>query len=240
MTSLVTGLLLGVLGSIHCAGMCGPILLTVNRFGSGGQSVYTRMLVYHTARVFTYALIGIAAGYTGTILTMSGLGRAIAITSGTLLVASATGVTAEMRVKRLPAAWSSIVVRAGAAAAGLVRTHPVAGYIVLGLANGLLPCGLLYAALASSVAIGSVGGSLIFMVAFGLGTTPLLMSVALSTILVPASVKRRISLAGPIAMALVGTLLIARGILPPERLEHRHNNHQILSLEPLDFARDKP
>ena len=232
MTSIVAGLLLGVFGSIHCAGMCGPILLTVNRLGSGGQSEFLRMLVYHVARVFTYALLGIAAGYTGTILMTSGLGRAIAITSGALLVLSAMGVTAGLRVKRVPAAWSSIVVRAGAAAAKLVRTHPLAGYVVLGLANGLFPCGLLYAALASSVAIGTVGGSLIFMLAFGLGTTPLLMSVALSTTLVPASMKRRISLAGPIAMALVGTLLIVRGILPLKPMGHLHGHHQVLSLKP--------
>lgn len=231
MTSLMAGLLLGVFGSMHCAGMCGPILLTVNRLGSGGrQSIYIRMLVYHAARVFTYALLGIAAGYTGTVLTASGLGRAIAITSGAFLIASAMGVSAGMRVKRLPAAWSSIVVRAGAAAAGLVRTHPVAGYIVLGLANGLLPCGLLYAALASSLAMGSISGSVAFMVAFGLGTTPLLMSVALSTTLVPPSLNRRISMAGPIAMALVGMLLIARGILPLDRMEPLHSHHQILSL----------
>jgi sulfite exporter TauE/SafE len=232
MTSFVAGLLLGIFGSIHCAAMCGPILLTVNRFGSGGQSPYMRMLVYHAARAFTYALLGITAGYAGIILMTSGLGRAMAITAGALLVLSAMGVTAGVRVKRVPAAWSSMVVRAGAAAAKLVRTHPVAGYIILGLANGLLPCGLLYAALASSVAIGTVSGSLIFMVAFGLGTTPLLMSVALSTALVPASLKRRVSLAGPIAMALVGTLLIARGILPLDRTQHLHSNyHQILSLE---------
>jgi uncharacterized protein len=233
MTTLVAGLLLGVFASIHCAGMCGPILLTVNRFASGGgHSVYTRMLVYHGARVFTYALVGIAAGYAGIALTTAGLGRAIAITSGALLVASATGIVSRVRVTRFAAAWSSVVVRAGAAAARLVRRHPVTGYIVLGLANGLLPCGLLYAAVASSLAIGTIGGSLMFMVAFGLGTTPLLMSVTLSTTLIPASLKRRISLAGPVAMALVGTLLIARGVLPVDRPDHLHSHHQILSLYP--------
>lgn len=234
MTSFAAGLLLGVLGSVHCAGMCGPILLTINSFGSEkGQSVHTRMLVYHVARVFTYAVLGIAAGYTGTILTTSGLGRAIAITSGAFLIASAMGVTAGVRMKRLPAIWSSIVVRVGVTAASLVRTHPVGGYIILGLANGLLPCGLLYAALASSVAIGAIGGSLAFMIAFGLGTTPLLMSVALSPTLVPASLKRRISVAAPVAMALVGILLIARGILPPDRMQHVHSgHHQVRSLEP--------
>ena len=232
MTSFAAGLLLGLFGSIHCAGMCGPILLAVNRFGPAGQSAFQRMLVYHAARVFTYALLGILAGYTGTLLMTSALGRAIAIASGGLLLASAMRVTTGARVTRLPAAWSSVVVSAGAAAARLVRTHPRTGYIVLGLANGLLPCGLLYAALASSLAIGSVGGSLVFMVGFGLGTAPLLMSVALSATLVSASLKRRIRLAGPIAMALVGMLLIARGILPPDRLDHVHrNHHQILSLE---------
>jgi uncharacterized protein len=232
MSTLVAGLLLGVFGSIHCAGMCGPILLSVNRFGSRGRHCwYTRMLVYHAARVFTYGLIGIAAGYTGIALATAGLGRAIAITSGALLIASAMGVVDGGRTKHLPAAWSAIVVRASAAAARLLRTHPFAGHILLGLSNGLLPCGLLYAAVASSLAIGTIGGSLIFMVAFGLGTTPLLMSVALSTTLMPVSLKRRLSLAGPVAMAIVGTLLIARGVLPLGPPEHLHSHHQTLSLQ---------
>jgi sulfite exporter TauE/SafE len=233
MTTLVAGLVLGLFGSIHCAGMCGPILLAVNRFGAGGgQSVYTRMLVYHAARVFTYGVIGIAAGYTGLALTAAGLGRVVAIASGAVLVASAMGTMTRVRMNLLPGAWSAIVVRAGAAAARAVRTYPIAGHIVLGLANGLLPCGLLYAAVASSVVVGSIGGSAIFMLAFGLGTTPLLMSVASSTTLVPASLKRRTSLGGPVALALVGILLIARGILPLDGMEHRHSHHQILSLKP--------
>ncbi len=233
MTSLVAGLALGLFGSIHCAGMCGPILLAVNRFGSGGhQSAYTRMLVYHAARVFTYGVIGIAAGSMGLALTTAGLGRVVAISSGALLVASAMGAMARVRINLLPAAWSAVVVRAGAAAAGAVRTYPIAGHMVLGLANGLLPCGLLFAAVASSLVIGSIGGSAVFMVAFGLGTTPLLISVASSTSLVPASLKRKTNLGGPVALVLVGILLIARGILPLDGMDHRHSHHQILSVKP--------
>jgi sulfite exporter TauE/SafE len=232
MTYLVAGLLLGVFGSIHCVGMCGPILLAVNRLGSGGrQPAYSRVLAYHAARVFMYAVLGIVAGYTGTVLATAGLGRAIAIVSGAALVAVAAGVTTGRWFKAVPVAWASVVVRAGARATRLIRTHPLAGYIVLGLANGLLPCGVLYAAVAASGAVGTIGGSVILMTGFGLGTVPLLLSVGVSSVLVPVGVKRRISLAGPAAMALVGALLIARGILPPERPNPAHHLHSILSLQ---------
>ena len=232
MTYLLAGLLLGVFGSIHCVGMCGPILLTVNRLGSGGrQPAYARMLAYHVARVFMYAVLGIVAGYTGTVLATAGLGRAIAVMSGAFLIAAAIGVTTGRRLKAVPVAWSSLVVRAGVRATRLIRTHPLAGYFVLGLANGLLPCGVLYAAFTASAAVGTIVGSVILMTGFGLGTVPLLMSVTVSSVLVPAGLKRRITLAGPVAMALVGTLLIARGILLPERPNPAHRQHSILSLQ---------
>jgi uncharacterized protein len=228
MTSFLAGLLLGGFGSVHCAGMCGPILLTVTRLGAGERRCwYVGMLAYHAARVLMYAVIGVVAGYTGNALATAGLGRPIAIISGALLVAAAFGGP---WLKRLPAAWSSLIVRAGASATRLIRTHPLAGFFVLGLANGLLPCGLLYAAIASSTVAGTINGSMTFMIGFGLGTLPLLMSVMASSVLVPAALKRRVRLAGPVAMALVGTLLIARGVLLPERPSRAHSHPPILSL----------
>jgi sulfite exporter TauE/SafE len=231
MTSFLAGLLLGGFGSLHCAGMCGPILLTVSKLGSGeAHSRYLHMLVYHGARVLMYAVLGMVAGFTGTALATAGMGRAIAIVSGALLLAAAIGVTTGPWLKRVPAAWSSLSVRAGVRATRLIRTHPLAGHFALGLANGLLPCGLLYAAVASGTVAGTIAGAVVFMTGFGLGTVPLLMSVTLSTIFVPGGVKRRIRLAGPVAMALVGALLIARGVLPTGRPGGSHSQHSILSL----------
>ncbi|HEU4938760.1 MAG TPA: sulfite exporter TauE/SafE family protein [Vicinamibacterales bacterium] len=229
MTSFAAGLLFGVAGSIHCAGMCGPLLVTVNRFGAVTRChAYARMLTYHGARVLMYATLGLAAGYTGSAVATAGLGRAIAIVSGVLLIAAAIGALPGRRLKWLSAVWSSMVIRI-VEARGIVRARPFVGHIVLGVANGLLPCGLVYAALAASTALGTVVDSLLFMSGFGLGTVPILMGLVLSAIELPFLLKRRLRFAAPLVMALAGTLLIARAIVPSEPAPHSHGGHPILS-----------
>jgi sulfite exporter TauE/SafE len=232
MIAFATGLLLGLASSIHCAGMCGPILLTVNKFGRlADDGRAARMLAYHAARVFVYVMLGLAAGYTGMFLATAALGRAIATLSGVLLISAAIGTVTAPRVKRLPAVWSRIVVRGCVVATRLISTRPLSGYVVLGLANGLLPCGLLYAALASAVALGTVGRSVLFMSGFGVGTLPILLGIAVSVVSLPGSWKQRIQFAGPVVMAIAGTLLIARGIVPVDRAADAHVSHSILSLQ---------
>ncbi len=229
MTYLLAGMLLGVASSVHCAGMCGPLLLAVNRFAGSRRDAGLRMLVYHGARVLTYTTLGVVVGYTGEGLTAAGLGRVIAITSGTLLIAAAAGMAVSRWMSPLSAAWSSITLRAGIAAARLTQRRPLAGYIILGLANALLPCGLLYAAIAASAALGAVSRSVVFMTGFGLGTIPLLMAVTISALSVPASLRRRLRFAGPVVMAVAGSVLIARAILPPDSGTHPHPEPSILS-----------
>ena len=232
MTAFTAGLLLGIVGSIHCAGMCGPLLLTVNRFGVGSvtrQDAYVRMAAYHAARLLMYAALGLAAGYTGSALATAGLGRAIAIGSGVLLIAAAIGTLPGRKLRALSAVWSSAVVRASVGATRLLGRRPLVGHVGLGFANGLLPCGLVYAALASSTTLGTVVESVLFMSGFGLGTVPVLMGVVLSAVELPFLLKRRLRFAAPVVMALAGTLLIARGIVPSEFAPHSHAGHPILS-----------
>lgn len=213
MTYLLAGLALGLAGSLHCAGMCGPILIAINRHAAN-DSARSRMLVYHAARVVVYAALGVAAGYTGHTAAAFGLGRVIAIVSGTLLVLGSIGVAASRWLHPLSAAASSIAIRTGTVAAAATRRWPVAGYAVMGCANGLLPCGLLYAAVATAIALGSVAKSIAFMTGFGLGTVPVLLAVTISTTSLPLLWRRRLRLAGPAVMIAAGTLLIARGVLP--------------------------
>jgi sulfite exporter TauE/SafE len=90
----------------------------------------------------------------------------------------------------------------------------------MGCANGLLPCGLLYAALATAIALGSVAKSIAFMTGFGLGTVPVLLAVTISATSLPLLWRRRLRLAGPAVMIAAGTLLIARGVLPAAPAHH--------------------
>jgi sulfite exporter TauE/SafE len=93
----------------------------------------------------------------------------------------------------------------------------------MGLANGLLPCGILYAALATSVALGAVAKSLVFMTGFGLGTVPVLLGVTISATSLPLPWRRRLRLAGPAVMIAAGCLLIARGVLPAGSAHHHES-----------------
>jgi uncharacterized protein len=227
MTYFLAGLALGLAGSLHCAGMCGPILLAVNRSASGSGAL-TRMVTYHGARVFVYGMLGAVAGLTGHAAATAGLGRAIAVATGTMLVLGSIGAIAGRWTRWLTLACSSLAIRAGTAAASLARRRPITGHAILGLANGLLPCGILYAAVGTALPLGSVGRSVIFMCGFGLGTVPLLIALTISAASIPVPWRRRFRLAAPVLMMAAGSLLIARGVMPVTSAGH---HHQTASLE---------
>jgi sulfite exporter TauE/SafE len=223
MTTFLAGVVLGLAGSAHCAGMCGPVLLVVT--GAAGPSCKTAVrasLIYHFFRASMYVLLAVPAGYAGRALTAGGLGRAIAIVAGVLLVVAAAGSGSQRWMRPLSQAWSAIVVRMGMKARHFTRQYPYLGYAALGLANGLLPCGLVYAAIAAAAAFGSVASAALFMGGFGLGTIPALLGVTLAGASVPVPLRRRLRFVGPALMALAGFLLIARGVMPANSAVHEH------------------
>jgi sulfite exporter TauE/SafE len=249
MTWLIAGAALGLAGSLHCAGMCGPLLLAVHRGSSRGEMM-RRMATYHVARVLMYALLGMPAGYAAHALSFGMAGRTVATIAGVLLVAAAmvelaekaagheavqarrpgadgelaVGTGAIIRVGRvLSQGWSLGVLRIGAKAAVLTRRHPRYGYLALGAVNGLLPCGLVYAAIAAAAASGTIASAVTFMAGFGAGTVPLLFAVTLSAGSVPAAVRRRLRFVAPALMAVAGVLLIVRAFAPVEQGRHRHH-----------------
>jgi uncharacterized protein len=225
MTTVLAGLLLGVVGSGHCGAMCGPlVLLATPRAGAAGDTgghVSTARLAWHAAlyhggRIATYVVLGLAAGLAGSAVARVGLGRALAVAAGAALLVQALTASRLVRGRlRGAGAVSGRVTRALGSAGGWMRTHRVQGPVVFGALNGLLPCGLLYAALTAAAGLGEMTQAVTFMAAFGAGTTPLLavIGVASGTLApyVPLTVRR----AAPVALALVGVLLIVRGVTVP-------------------------
>lgn len=215
--TVVAGALLGLLGSGHCVGMCGPLVLAVGlpaRGASAGVRL-VHVVTYHMGRIATYALLGLVAGAAGSAIALAGLGRVLAVAGGVLLVAAALGPGLLRRQYSWTGAWIGAAARAGALARGWQAGHPLAGRFGAGLANGLLPCGLVYAALATALASGSVGGAVLTMTAFGAGTVPALAALSLSAAHLSIEWRRRLSRVAPIGLAIVGVLLIVRGLTPP-------------------------
>lgn len=230
MTTLLAGLVLGIAGSAHCAAMCGPVLLVLTRgAGSSGRTAGRAALVYHSVRVTMYVLLAIPAGYAGRALAAQGLGRVLAIIAGIALLAMAAGFGEHAWLRPVSRVWSAAVVRLGVRAATLARRHPRAGYAVLGMVNGLVPCGLVYAAATAAAALGSVSASLLFMAGFGLGTVPALLGLTVAVASIPPQFRRRLRFAGPAVMAIAGLLLIGRALLPPAAAGHDHHHSVLLT-----------
>jgi sulfite exporter TauE/SafE len=218
-TAFAAGLLMGFGSSLHCAAMCGPLVIWATGIAgtpdAGWLSVLGRSAWHHAGRVGMYASLGLAVGFSGELLADAGMRQVLAIAVGTSLV---TGGVLTWRGSRWQAPGSRWQSRA-VAWAGRMRRDRWWGRAALGLMNGLLPCGVLYGAILAASGFGSALMGLGFMTAFGLGTVPALATISLSAASRPAW-RTALRQASPAATVLVGLLLIARGFDLPVGRHH--------------------
>lgn len=203
-----TAFILGLLGSLHCAGMCGPLALALPVTGGKPASFFAGRLAYNLGRIFTYCVLGLAFGLIGKTLGLAGIQRWVSIALGVALLAG-------LVTSRKLALWRPVmqlVDRLKSAMGGLLRRRSADALLVLGLLNGLLPCGLVYVACAGAVATGDLFNGAFYMLAFGLGTVPMMLAISLSGKLVPFSLRTRLLKAVPLAVFILGTVLILRGM----------------------------
>ncbi|WP_139922860.1 sulfite exporter TauE/SafE family protein [Hymenobacter sp. DG01] len=212
---LWAGFVFGLLGSFHCVGMCGAIALALpGRPGASlpsGRYVAGRLL-YNLGRVTTYATLGALAGLVGQSLRLAGLQQGLSIASGCLimlLVAVPERYTARL------AGWLGLSRPLGwvkTTLAALFQKTSGGALYGAGVLNGLLPCGLVYLALAGALSAPGVLGAAAYMACFGLGTLPLMLGLSLTGQLVPLHWRRRLRLAVPYAATVLAVLFIVRGL----------------------------
>jgi sulfite exporter TauE/SafE len=205
---LWTAFLLGLVGSAHCAGMCGPLALALPATGNTRASFLAGRVLYNAGRLVTYAVLGAAFGLLGQTVALAGFQRWVSLAAG---VAILLGLLASGRFAiSLPAI--STVGWLKASFGHLLRQRSLASVFLLGLLNGLLPCGLVYVAAASSTAQnGSLSGAL-FMGVFGLGTVPMMLALSLAGARMQFAWRGRLQRAVPVVAVMAATLLILRGL----------------------------
>jgi sulfite exporter TauE/SafE len=211
---LWAGFLFGLLGSFHCVGMCGAIALALpgsTKATSRGRYAGGRLL-YNLGRVTTYATLGAGAGLVGQGLRLAGVQQGLSIASGVLILLLVA--VPERYTSRLagalglnrPLAWVKNTL------SRLFQQPTLSALYATGVLNGLLPCGLVYLALAGALSAPGVAGAAAYMACFGLGTLPLMLGLSLSRQLVPLLWRTRMRQAVPYAASVLAVLFIVRGL----------------------------
>lgn len=205
----------GLLGGVHCIGMCGGLIaVSVQGASSSGERLRAQ-LAYHAARLVSYVALGVSAGFLGRALDLAGhaagLGRSAAIVSGfammlwgtwSMLEASGVRFSFELPAFQLLPAGARIWL--GRAQ----RRSPVGRALLLGGASALLPCGFLYTFALAAAGTGSPGGGALVMGALWLGNLPALLGFGLALGGVLSRVKRHIPLLSAAAVFALGLVTL--------------------------------
>ncbi|MEM8559118.1 MAG: sulfite exporter TauE/SafE family protein [Bacteroidota bacterium] len=209
---LLAGFVFGFVGSVHCVGMCGPLALALPGAAAARVRFIVGRMLYNLGRATTYAGLGAGLGALGAVVTLAGWQRWLAFGLGVVLVLLAFVPVLRRRLGRVEgvtARWlGPLLARVGP----LYQRGGLAALFAVGLVNGLLPCGFVYAALATAIASGTVQGGAGFMAAFGLGTLPAMLALSLAGRRMSTRWRTRLAQWAPLGLAVVGVLLILRGL----------------------------
>ncbi len=199
---------LGFLGSLHCAAMCGPLMLALPVPPGGPARFLAGRIVYQLGRIMTYCLLGVIAGLVGRSLLLAGFQRWISIALGMAIL---LGFFLSKKIS-LAAPVVRLVTRLKTTMGTQLQRRSFTSLAILGLLNGLLPCGLVYVAMAGAVSRGGLVAGAGYMAMFGLGTLPMMAAISLSGKLFPAAVRLKLRSAIPVGVCLLAALLILRGL----------------------------
>lgn len=200
---------MGLLGSIHCAVMCGPLLLAVQAGQGISWKTTVNKLLYQLGRILTYGLLGLLLGLIGSTAAIQGWQQGFSLVTGLILLAIGLFHMFGKSSAQL-AAFQTKAIQPFAKFMGKWLYRP-GGSFVAGVLNGVLPCGMVYMALASAVNADSMTNSFLFMVLFGLGTLPLLLVFSFAGNFPKRIFKKGFATVLPVLFIVMGAWFILRG-----------------------------
>ena len=225
MAMLVAVFAASLLGSVHCAGMCGPFVAFAVGQPSDGTSRTRLHFAYHGGRLVTYMLLGAAAGAAGALLdlasSLAGLQPIAMALAGTLMIGFGVAELLRQYGRRValvePPRFLAKLVQRGQRVA--LKFPPTKRALAIGLLTTLLPCGWLYAFAITAAGTGSAAYGALVMALFWTGTLPILISVGVGTRALLGTLGKRMPLLCALALIIVGTTtLVGRASLTPAAL----------------------
>lgn len=217
------------MGSAHCLGMCGPLVLALPLDRQEKRQLAFKALQYNIGRVLVYTFLGLFLGLLGKGLFVAGIQKGFSIFLGLmLLIVVLFKINLESQFVKLPLVHQYIQLVKKAISKQL---HHRNSSFTLGLLNGLLPCGLVYLALAGAVTTATPVQGALFMLLFGLGTMPLMIGVFFVKNTITYKIKYHLQHIASFVMLSVALLLIFRGFsiqFPTELRFWEAINHPVM------------
>lgn len=221
MTAMLLAVLTAsLLGSLHCAGMCGPFCAIAVSGGRSKGAAAALHAAYHGGRLVTYTLVGAAAGAAGALLdlasTLAGLQPiALALAGGVMVLfglaelarqQQLTGWFARFGHWRPPAGWTKLVQRGQRFAA---RQSALPRALTIGLLTTLLPCGWLYAFVVTAAGAGGPWQGAAVMATFWVGTLPVMLSLGIGVRQLAGVFGERLPAVTAVALIAVGVFTLS-------------------------------
>lgn len=209
---LFSAFLLGIGGSLHCLGMCGPIVLSLHFPGSSVAGKIGSSFAYHLGRILTYSLMGAILGALSSVFSLWGYQQIFTITIGVLMLLFLVFPKIAPHFSPLQKFYQHVIHPIRKRFSHLLAPKTYSATFLMGLINGFLPCGLVSIALAGALASGTALLGAIFMALFGFGTSPLLWVLSFSQQLIPQTLRQNIQKFAPVMVGVLAFLLILRGL----------------------------
>jgi len=212
MEFLIAAIVIGFLGGFHCIGMCGPIAMALPVHNKSIVEKTMSILVYNFGRIATYGLFGILFGAIGKSFALFGFQQALSIILGSLILVFVIFSYFKKIESRIFSKLYFLINRVKQKLTQLFHKRNTSAFFSIGLLNGLLPCGLVYIALAGAMATGDIVKGILFMVFFGLGTLPFMFAVTYYSNFISIKLRNQMRRAVPIFVGVMAVLMILRGM----------------------------
>lgn len=206
----ITALIMGLAGSIHCAGMCGPIAVIIGGKNGAASNPGWNALVYNSGRVVTYALLGSISGLAGKSVIWFAGQQWLSVIAGVIILLGL--LLTQVKHPSFTKFTAPVYERLRQALGKILRKRNSGSMLYVGMLNGLLPCGLVYAAIGGAAATGGAWSGALFMAIFGAATIPMMFAISLAGSRISPTIYRRMARLVPVTIAIMAALLIVRGL----------------------------
>jgi sulfite exporter TauE/SafE len=209
---LYTALLFGLLSSLHCVGMCGPIALMLPVGNAKGIAKYSRIALYHLGRLSAYASIGLLFGLVGRGLFLAGLQQRLSLVIGVAMIIVSLVSEKSLGKYALSKPIFQLLSKLKTALGAQFKSRSLRSFFTIGFLNGFLPCGMVYVALFGAIAMQTAALGSLYMLVFGLGTLPLMSSISVVRNWISLRSQNTIQRYMPVFALVLGVLFIIRGL----------------------------